>query len=167
MESGKRLNIYHPMWRHPAVPELGFGDKETCLRYLPRTPDGQLQEGVDPELAALVDERSTMWEVVSAIREQEGGTWDEYVEPDCEWREENGGHGAWREARWPVGYRWVAVYVVTGGSEGFYLHVDLLYPALGVDRPGRRVALILGKSLGADLQTCYESAGRIAEMLGA
>lgn len=29
-------------------------------------------------------------------------------------------------ARWPNGWRWVACYAVTGGSEGHYVHVDVI-----------------------------------------
>ncbi|MHB1134265.1 MAG: hypothetical protein ACYC4L_17995 [Chloroflexota bacterium] len=29
--------------------------------------------------------------------------------------------------RWPEQYAWVACYAVTGGSEGHYIHVDLLH----------------------------------------
>jgi hypothetical protein len=42
---------------------------------------------------------------------------------------------------WPIKARWIAVYVVPGGSEGYYLHVDAI-----VD--DTRQLLLLAKTLG-------------------
>ena len=40
-------------------------------------------------------------------------------------------------------YKWVAVYAVRGGSEGWYIHVDLL----GVTKQTDRLLLFIGKTL--------------------
>lgn len=33
-----------------------------------------------------------------------------------------------RDTAWPVSYRWIACYAVTGGSEGWYTHIDAIMP---------------------------------------
>ncbi|MCL0081291.1 hypothetical protein M1N64_03575, partial [Peptococcaceae bacterium] len=38
-------------------------------------------------------------------------------------------------------YRWIACYFVSGNSEGYYIHVDIIYPN------GARDLLFLGKTL--------------------
>ncbi len=59
----------------------------------------------------------------------------------------------------PRGARRVACWAATGGSEGHYVHVELVYP-------GRRVRLALGKTfLGWD--HAWAIAKRAAELLGA
>lgn len=80
------------------------------------------------------------------IEPQEGGfsfwQYDWYTPEEHQMLERNNmGVDAWRMtgADWdrlfkvertrplPLDYRWVAVYPVTGGSEGYYLHVDLIW----------------------------------------
>ena len=65
-------------------------------------------------------------------------------------------------AQWPANGRWIAVFVVVGGSEGLYLHVE------SIDRDGKRELLIVGKTCSSSRETwaeCYESAGRISWLL--
>lgn len=40
---------------------------------------------------------------------------------------------------WPTDYRWIAVFAVTGGSEGHYIHVEAI-------SDNRRELLFLGKT---------------------
>lgn len=99
--------------------------------------------------AANVPEESRKWRT---------GPWDEYFS-----------EGYPRDQKWPTSWRWVAVYVVTGGSEGTYLHIDVVSPT-GASDVNERKLLILGKTCAwgeEKWRECYESAGRIAWMLGA
>ncbi len=60
-------------------------------------------------------------------------------------------------------YRWIACYAVTGGSEGHYIHIDLVH---GYDRDysGKALHLITGKTfLGLD--HALKVANRCAELL--
>lgn len=109
-------------------------------------------------------EHMTYAEVVGAINTAEGGTWDDhtsYVGYD------KYDTTPYREKKWASqpeykdGYR-LAVYCVTGGSEGIYLHIDM--------QGNKHETMLLGKTLKdgeAAMLNCYESAGRIALMLGA
>lgn len=65
---------------------------------------------------------------------------------------------------WPDVYRWLKVYVVHGGSEGLWLHVEV---SLVEDGNERTDLLILGKSLSHTWEGCWQSAARIAWLLGA
>jgi len=56
---------------------------------------------------------------------------DEYCHLAC---------GVDADAEWPEDVHWVAVYPVTGGSEGHYVHVDL------VNNDGHRTMIMLGKT---------------------
>ena len=63
------------------------------------------------------------------------------------------------------GYRWIACYAVTGGSEGHYIHVDLVY---GYDQEwtGKALHLITGKTF-LGLPHAQKIANRCAELLRA
>jgi hypothetical protein len=64
------------------------------------------------------------------------------------------------EERWPRLVKWIACYVVTGASEGHYIHVDLIY------HDNSRQLVFLGKTfLGA--QHAQAIAAKCAEELGA
>jgi hypothetical protein len=56
---------------------------------------------------------------------------------------------------------------MTGGSEGYYLHVELNGVVFddGTREDGK--LMIVAKSLGSTWRQCWASAGRIAKMLGA
>lgn len=56
---------------------------------------------------------------------------------------------------WPYRSRWIAVYAVTGGSEGHYVHVDSL------DNEGGRELLFLARTFRG-----YDHAMEIAKALG-
>ena len=60
-------------------------------------------------------------------------------------------------------YRWIACYAVTGGSEGHYIHVDLID---GFDREwtGKALHLITGKTF-LGLAHALKIANRCAELL--
>lgn len=88
--------------------------------------------------------------------------WDEGgidVAPNMLYRED----GIGPNSPWPQ-RRWTYAYVVHGGSEGYWLHVE----SQGTDVKGQKWGsemLLLAKSLGNSWERCYESAGRISYML--
>lgn len=55
---------------------------------------------------------------------------------------------------WPE-WRWIAVYAVTGGSEGHYIHID------AIGREGQRTSIALAKTFEG-----WERAGAIAGAAG-
>jgi len=69
--------------------------------------------------------------------------------------------------KWPDKYRWIACYVVTGRSEGHYVHVDLIIDdsdrAMG---DGRRLSVFLAKTFQGRTHG-YEIARQCAELLEA
>ena len=60
-------------------------------------------------------------------------------------------------------YRWIACYPVTGGSEGHYIHVDLIHGYDG-DSTGKTLHLITGKTF-LGLAHALKIANRCAELL--
>lgn len=60
----------------------------------------------------------------------------------------------------PRNVRWPAAWAVTGGSEGHYIHVDLVFS------DGRHEPIALGKTF-AGWDHAWAMAKRIAEILGA
>lgn len=61
-------------------------------------------------------------------------------------------------------YRWIACYAVTGGSEGHYVHLDLI-GGYGQDWTGKALHLITGKTF-LGLAHALKIANRCAELLG-
>jgi len=106
---------------------------------------------------AHIVELDTRLEVgkVCELLADEKSVWDEYLSVADSMNPES------YKRKWPDGYRWIAVYVVTGGSEGMYLHVDVIYQG------GARELVLLGKTLTNWRPELWESAGRIARRLGA
>jgi hypothetical protein len=53
-----------------------------------------------------------------------------------------GGLGCSRDGNtpWPLNYQWIACFSVTGGNEGHYIHVEIIYGN------GKREILFLGKT---------------------
>lgn len=60
-------------------------------------------------------------------------------------------------------YRWVACYAVTGGSEGHYIHIDLIH-GYDQDWSGKALHLITGKTF-LGLNHAQKIANRCAELL--
>ena len=60
-------------------------------------------------------------------------------------------------------YRWIACYAVTGGSEGHYIHVDLVH-GYDSDYKGKALHLITGKTF-LGLGHALKIANRCAELL--
>lgn len=84
-------------------------------------------------------------ELIAKDPEPEKGRWygiiDEYFH-DSSWP---------KRSKWPLDANWIAVFAVTGGSEGHYIHVEAVWQPKGDDRDGRRRLLFLGKTfLGLD-----------------
>lgn len=60
---------------------------------------------------------------------------------------------------------WVACYVVTGGNEGHYVHIDVLKRGSALREPERHMVAMVKTFLGR--KRAYEVALRCAELLGA
>lgn len=60
---------------------------------------------------------------------------------------------------WPTSWRWIACFAVTGGSEGHYVHVEVI-------QGGTRRLMFTGKTF-AGMEHAYKMARRCAEHLGA
>jgi len=60
-------------------------------------------------------------------------------------------------------YRWIACYAVTGGSEGHYVHIDLIH-GYDQDWSGKALHLITGKTF-LGLAHAQKIANRCAELL--
>jgi hypothetical protein len=65
-----------------------------------------------------------------------------------------------KHTTWPTEYHWLACYYVTGGSEGYYFHVDL------IDADGKREMLFLGKTLIERRQLAAEITGALSSIIG-
>lgn len=103
-------------------------------------------------------EKLTNREVIKALKEAEGHIWDSLSlqAPDkMSWTSEGYDMKFFEGLDVP---HWIAVYCVTGTSEGIYIHVDFIGE--------KRHLKLLGKTFIGDMQACYESAGHIAQMLG-
>jgi hypothetical protein len=71
----------------------------------------------------------------------------------------------YRNRRWPDRYQWISVFPVTGGSEGHYLHVEIITPPKEARGQGPREMVFLGKTfMGWDY--AWRQAKRVAELLG-
>ena len=60
-------------------------------------------------------------------------------------------------------YRWIACYAVTGGSEGHYVHIDLIH-GYDQDWTGKVLHLVTGKTF-LGLAHALKIANRCAELL--
>jgi hypothetical protein len=61
---------------------------------------------------------------------------------------------------WPLHYAWVACYAVTGGSEGHYIHIDV------INRENQRILISLGKTFQG-MEFALKVANACARHLGA
>jgi len=133
-------------WRHPAFGYI-FSSQQDLKTYCKN-------EKIDPSAGYHEDTRPTIRQVVEKLQ-AEKTVWDEYLSHAFVTTKDG-------DKRWPD--RRIAVYVVSGGSEGLYLHVDALYP------DHTRELLIIGKTCDSRHEKwveCYQSAARIAWMVGA
>jgi hypothetical protein len=149
-----RIETGELRFRHPKFLGSSFGSVESVI-----------QEGKRKEIEILAEEvircdtRMSLTQILGKL--DEGHVWDEYLHVSTDMRySEN----CENPPMWPTSYRWIEVSVVTGGSEGLYLHVN------AVDSKGERTSIFLGKTLNCGYDKwieCYLSAGRIAWRLGA
>lgn len=72
-------------------------------------------------------------------------------------------NAVWKE----IGFRWVSCWMVTGGNEGYYIHLELVgcRAEWNTDGPRTRFPIALGKVYGYD--TACTMVRRICELLGA
>lgn len=164
MQNTQQIDLGADGWKIDAAPGFTFGSRERAIAYA--------SENKLTGEPVHVDTRPTIREVLTKLCELENertgasenatrygcaGPWDEYFSSGVDAAGSIG-----RDERWPAGYYWIAVYVVVGGSEGLYLHVD----AIGKDNARRN--LILGKTCAGGRDTwfrCYESAAHISYLL--
>ena len=158
----KYVNLGHTGWKHPDADGIRFGceasAKAWCDRY--QADHSKIfHEDTRPTLEKVLDDLSVLENEAHGTPDAKWSTgpWDEYL--DISDRTASGAKNL--HGKWPDRYRWLSVYAVTGGSEGIYLHVDV------IDNEDKRRLLFLGKSLGSSWEDCYASAGRIAQFLGA
>jgi len=126
----------------------------------------------DPELMITVrEDHRTVRNVLgqlNAILEAEGNTPDEYGFDNSYGETSTYGpvQSVGADSPWPHRASWIAVYPVTGGSEGYYIHVDAINrgDALKPKEPIRQV-LALAKCW--DWDQAVRIAGRVATLLGA
>jgi len=141
----------------PALPlgDCGYRDAEG---YLYRDQEAANRRG--SANAVPYDTRMTRLAVQAALEAAEGKVWEECL---TVWSAVKGNPYPDAVEPWVSSwdYTFLAAYVVTGGSEGYWLHVDL------VSRNGDRKNIVTGKTLARTWAECYASAGRIARMLGA
>jgi hypothetical protein len=69
-----------------------------------------------------------------------------------------------RDQPLPVNLRWLVVFPVTGGNEGFYIHIEAIYHD---DSPteAKRKLLILGKDLSNKMDTALKAVNVLAPLL--
>lgn len=91
-------------------------------------------------------------DVVEKLQQQFPEVWDQldYFYRTIDYRQDP-------DARWPEAWRWVAVYYVTGSSEGFYFHVDV--------RTHDESAPVLSMFVGKTLSESRDDAERIQNAL--
>jgi hypothetical protein len=63
-----------------------------------------------------------------------------------------------KKGTWPLKYTWIACYYVTGGSEGYYFHIDMI-------NGNERELLFLGKTLIESRELAAEINAAIANIL--
>ena len=65
----------------------------------------------------------------------------------------------------PENLRRIIVYPVTGGSEGFYIHVEMLTTNDDPHRGHDRACVILGKDLSGNMDTALKAVNILAPLL--
>jgi hypothetical protein len=159
MEQAQEIRVDGPDYSHPLIDGNLYGSAEGVKQALENKGLPYREEDIRCE-----DHRSSLLDVAKWIEKTEGHVWDEYVSVG-NWEEEDSEKR--RTALWPSEWsrRATAVFVVTGGSEGLYLHVEVID-----GKTGARKLLVLGKTLNCSRERwteCWASAGRIARLLGA
>lgn len=138
-------------WKHPDIKDFTFGSEKAAWNEAKR-------RAVDPKEVFEVDTRPEIWRVAAQLVGEES-IWEE------------GGVQAYptidRAEKWPEGR--TKVFVVTGGSEGLYLHVEMEI-VKGLGEPPETKIILLAKTLEYSIfkwRECWMSAARIAWKLGA
>jgi len=147
-------------WKHPEAKGIVFGSSQNALDWGTREskPGNPIPVDTRPTLGEVYEQLVALENAAMELSAKESkyrvGPWEEYFHLSS--------HANSATEKWPHGYFHVAAYVVTGGNEGLYLHVDLIL------RDDRRRNLFLGKTLDcSQWEACWLSAARIAHFLGA
>jgi hypothetical protein len=164
-----RIETGHEGFTHPDRPGVLWSSDAAIRNSLDRWRK-EYKKPFSPSEIKYEDTRLTIEKVCKLIQKIETANYAA-EHPDCE-HLEYVQSGEWDEGlstagcvsnsgkMWP-GDCWIAVYVVSGGSEGLWLHVD----SMESDKPNQ--TLLLGKSLIEDWDACWASAARIAAALHA
>ncbi len=116
-----------------------------CSRY--HVVDGYVRDEVGKTVEDVFAYVKAQLKTYATGHEEYGGIIDEYLS-----------NSERRPGTWPIRARWIAVYAVTGGSEGHYVHVD----AIEDTETGRTCSgLFLAKTFRG-----YDHACEIARVLG-
>ena len=138
------------------------------MRYKLEQPGDPSNEA--PAVLRKVEARHTLREAYEIARDALGDRVDEYFSVSYDWDKsmppwiiERRGFGP-VDGHTKIGdlrYRWLAVFPVTGGSEGHYVHVDLIG-----EKDGQiwTLPLFLGKTFNG-LDHAIEMAGILARVL--
>jgi hypothetical protein len=163
-----KIDTGHEGFSHPDRPGVLWG----CDSAIRNSLERWREEYKKPFLASGIkheDTRLSVRAVCGLLRKIETANYAA-DHPDCE-HLKYVQSGVWDEGLGPAPglnagemwatESWIAVYIVTGGSEGLWLHVD----AVECDKPNR--CLLLGKALVEDWDACWASAARIAAAIHA
>jgi len=139
-------------WKIGPNTEIIYGDEWHARK-------AAMIHGANPDKIVEVGTRPEICHVAEQLNDEIGHVWDD------------GGIQLFptnpfdREAKWPEGR--IKVFVVTGGSEGLYLHVEVVEKE---DRAHMTRLILIAKTLKCSTDKWYEcwmSAARIARVLGA
>lgn len=154
-----------PGWRKKRVRRVRVDEPVVCVLDEP-VPD---KPGYIRQAAGR-----TLGEIHHDVTESLGEMVDEYFSGPRDWRSEELGPSD----QWPENVRWVACYAVTGGSEGWYIHIDLIREldlppetdAFGAAKRPRSVktasTIMLGKTFQG-MEHAQKIAAKVAQLLGA
>ena len=177
-----KLDTGDERWTHPDAPGSYWTSDKAIRKAMKEEYQGLLYSKIkhtDTRLTIkkvgkiLTDVESAIWRIENTAEWEDHAKYRHYGPElfDCSYWDEGGPH-AWPGqsggAYWPTNYRWVFAYVVHGGSEGYWLHVDVLgteEKENSFDRKPFHKHLLMAKSLGSEWERCYESAARISYML--
>jgi len=148
---GNLIKFEEYEFRHPDCEGMSFGKREGAINYLKLNTEEEIQKEL--KRVKEIDTRITMGELLDKLNELEGEVWNDHISL-ITFGPEPWGY----KDRFPWFYNHIAVYMVKGGSEGHYLHIDLMIN-------GTHKGMFLGKGFN-DVDVLYESTKRISLMFG-
>jgi hypothetical protein len=153
-------------------------DRDETTAPLPLQPDGR-SLAIDPDdtVRIVLTKLSRVLDAEGLVEEYFSTSPIDYVDRDHArraWQAEHAGlpilprPSVRPDARWQdIGYRWVAVFPVTGVSEGVYVHVDLIGDResnrRGDDAPRHGLCFVKARTW----ESAWKIAHRLVELLEA